>query len=195
MAQEFDRDEIIENLRLLSEWLSVKYPEEVIELTVVGGAAMALAGFKDQTRDIDLLAPARLPAPLKAGIRHVSKAKRLPPEWINTSAANVLAKAGKLKTLPDYFSEISRTILIGRNLKVSIVGRQALLSLKLWAASPSYSKHTTDIKRMQPTTGEMKKAVSFVLNIDSTELRRNDLRILLKEMGFEFDEVAGSDKG
>ena len=114
MAQEFNRDEIIENLRLLSEWLSVKYPDEVFELTVVGGAAMALAGFKDQTRDIDLLAPARLPAPMKAGIRHVSKAKRLPPEWINTSAANVLAKAGKLKILPDYFSEISGTIEVGR---------------------------------------------------------------------------------
>lgn len=195
MAQEFDRDAIIENLRLLSEWLSVKYPEEVIELTVVGGAAMALAGFKDQTRDIDLLAPARLPAPLKDGIKHVSKAKRLPPEWINTSAANVLTKAGQIKILPDYFSEISRTIEFGRNLRVSILGRQALLSLKLWAANPSYSKHTTDIKSMQPTTGEMKKALSFVLNIDNTELRRNDLRILLKEMGFEFDEVAGSNKG
>jgi len=91
MAQEFDRDAIIENLRLLSEWLSVKYPEGVIELTVVGGAAI--------------------------------------------------------------------------------------------------------IKSMQPTTGEMKKALSFVFNIDNTELRTNDLRILLKEMGFEFDEVAGSNKG
>jgi len=195
MEQEFDRDEIIENLRLLSEWLNIKYPGEVIELTIVGGAAMALTGFKNQTRDIDLLAPARLPAPLKAGIRHVSKAKRLPPEWINTSAANVLAKAGKLKILPDYFSEISKTIEIGGNLKVSMLGRQALLSLKLWAASPSYSKHTTDIMSMRPSTGEMKKAVDFVLNIDSTELRRNDLRILLKQMGFDIDEVVGSDTG
>lgn len=195
MVQQFDRDEIIENLRLLAEWLSIKYPGEVIELTIVGGAAMALTGFKDQTGDIDLLAPARLPAPLKAGIRHVSRAKRLPPGWINTSAANVLAKAGKLKILPDYFSEISKTIEVGRNLKVGILGRQALLSLKLWAASPSYSKHTTDIKSMRPTTREMKKAVDFVLNIDSSELRRNDLRIVLKQMGFDFDEIVGSDTG
>jgi hypothetical protein len=114
VQQEFDRDQIIENLRLLSEWLSIKYPGEVIELIVVGGAAMALTGFKNQTRDIDLLAPARLPVPLKAGIRHVSKAKRLPPEWINTSAANVLAKAGRLEILPDYFNEISKTIEVGR---------------------------------------------------------------------------------
>jgi hypothetical protein len=156
---------------------------------------MALTGFKDQTRDIDVLTPARLPAPLKAGIRHISKVKRLPPEWINTSAANVLAKAGRLKILPGYFSEISQTIEVGRNLKVSIPGRQALLSLKLWAADPSYSKHTSDIKSMQPTTEEMQKAVSFVLNIDSTDLRKNDLQILLKQMGFEFDEVAGSNKG
>ena len=48
---------------------------------------------------------------------------------------------------------------------------------------------------MRPTAGEMKKAVDFVLNIDSTELRRNDLRILLKQMGFDIDEVVGSDTG
>jgi hypothetical protein len=48
------------------------------------------------------------------------------------------------------------------------------------------------MKSMRPTTGEMKKAVDFVLNIDSTELRKNDLRILLKQMGFDFDEVVES---
>lgn len=55
MPREFDREGIIENLSLLSEWLSVKYPGQIFQLTVVGGAAMALEGFKDQTQDIDEL--------------------------------------------------------------------------------------------------------------------------------------------
>ena len=53
MAQELTKTEMLENLRLLSEWLRVKYPGETFQLTVVGGAAMALHGFKDQTKDID----------------------------------------------------------------------------------------------------------------------------------------------
>jgi len=73
MPQELSRSEILENLNLLSEWLRVKYPGETFELMVVGGAAMALSGFKDQTRDIDLLRPERLPASLKAGIAHISE--------------------------------------------------------------------------------------------------------------------------
>ena len=45
--------QVIGNLEILSEWLSVKYPDDTFELVVVGGAAMALDEFKDQTRDID----------------------------------------------------------------------------------------------------------------------------------------------
>lgn len=97
MPQEFNRRDIVENLNLLSEWLRVKRPGETFELTVVGGAAMALNGFKDQTKDIDLLFPERLPAALKDGINHVSKTKRLSPEWINTNAANIIGNVKPLE--------------------------------------------------------------------------------------------------
>jgi len=53
MPTDLIRTQILENLKLLSEWLSVKYPDDTFELVVVGGAAMALDEFKDQTRDID----------------------------------------------------------------------------------------------------------------------------------------------
>jgi hypothetical protein len=153
---------------------------------------MALEGFKDQTQDIDVLRPGTLLSPLKDAITHVSRAQRLPLEWINTHAASVLRKAKPSKRLPDYFNEISRTIEIGKNLTISVIGRQALLSLKLWAANPSYTKHTADLKKLRPNQEEMKEAVSFVLGIDNTELRRNDLRILLNLMGFDFDELTGN---
>ena len=130
MPQGLTRGEILENLSLLSEWLRVKYPSDRFELIVVGGAAMTLNGFKDQTNDIDLLKPERLPISLRGGIAHISRAKRLPSEWINTNAANILRRVKPLKELPDYFNEISQTIDISENLKVNLIGRQALIALK-----------------------------------------------------------------
>lgn len=78
MSIDLNRAQILENLEILSEWLSVKYPHDNFEMFVVGGAAMALDEFKDQTKDIDLLFPEILPAALIEGIAHVSRAKRLP---------------------------------------------------------------------------------------------------------------------
>ena len=57
MPTDLTKTQILENLNLLSEWLSVKYPDDTFELVVVGGAAIALDEFKDQTRDIDRIQP------------------------------------------------------------------------------------------------------------------------------------------
>ena len=194
MPTDLTRTQILENLKLLSEWLSVKYPDDTFELVVVGGAAMALDEFKDQTRDIDLLLPEILPAALKEGIAHVSRAKRLPPEWINTNAANILKKLKPIKGLPEYFNEISRTVDIGDNLKITLIGRQALIGMKLLASSPSYTKHTDDIRSLNPRKEEIEEAVRFVLSIDNDELRKEDLRIVLKALGYNFDEFTGNSK-
>jgi hypothetical protein len=172
MAQELTKTEMLENLRLLSEWLRVKYPGETFQLTVVGGAAMALHGFKDQTKDIDLLRPETLPTSLKDGIAHISKVKGLSAEWINVQAANIFRKLGQSKRLPDYFKQISRTIEVGDNLKMHLIGRQALITLKLYASTPTYTKHTIDIKSLKPA-----------------EPRRDDLKLVLSDIGFDYDEV------
>jgi len=194
MTTNLSKTQILENLEVLSEWLSVKYPDDTFELVVVGGAAMALDEFKDQTRDIDLLLPEILPAALKEGIAHVSRAKKLPPEWINTNAANILKKLKPTKGLPEYFNEISRTIDIGDNLKITLIGRQALIGMKLLASTPSYTKHTDDIRSLNPRKEEIEEAVRFVLSIDNDELRKEDLRIVLKAIGFDFDEFTGNSK-
>ena len=194
MPADLNKTQILENLEVLSEWLSVKYPDNTFELVVVGGAAMALDEFKDQTRDIDLLLPEILPAALKEGIAHVSRAKRLPPEWINTNAANILKKLKPTKGLPEYFNEISRTIDIGDNLKITVIGRQALIGMKLLASTPSYTKHTDDIRSLNPRKEEIEEAVRFVLSMDNDELRKEDLRIVLKSIGFDFDEFTGNNK-
>ena len=48
MATDFNKAQILDNLEILSEWLSVKYPNDTFNLLVVGGAAMALDDFKDK---------------------------------------------------------------------------------------------------------------------------------------------------
>ena len=67
MAKPLKDREIMENFKLLADWLRVKYPGEHFELIVAGGSAMALEGFKDQTTDIDILRPEVLPNPIKNG--------------------------------------------------------------------------------------------------------------------------------
>jgi hypothetical protein len=189
VATRLGRSEIVQNLKLLSEWLRVKHPEVTVELTVVGGAALALMGFEKQTGDIDILVPDALPEAVKRGIVQVAKAKRLPPGWINPDAANIFRDLRRRKTLPQYFRKAWRTLEIGKNLKVNVIGRQALISMKLYAATPSFAKHTQDLVKLGPSAEEVKEALRFVLSVDSHESRQNDLRIILKGLGFEFDEL------
>jgi len=66
--------------------------------------------------------------------------------------------------------------------------------MKLLASTPSYTKHTDDIRSLNPRKEEIKEAVRFVLSIDDDELRKEDLRIVLKAIGFDFDEFTGNSK-
>ena len=189
MVKPLKDSEIIENLELLADWLRVKHPGERFDLTVAGGAAMILEGFKDQTKDIDLLKPQVLPDSIIQGIAHIGRVKKLGLEWLNTNLAHMLSKVIGAAELPAYFNEISRTIEVSDNLKISLIGRQALISLKMYAATPSYSKHTEDISNLRPNKEEITEAVRFVISIDNSKPRQDDLRIVLKSLGFNFDEI------
>jgi hypothetical protein len=189
MVKALKGNEIVENLKLLADWLRVKYPGEHFELIVAGGAAMTLEGFKGQTTDIDLLGPKVLPDSIKKGIAHVGRAKKLGPEWLNTSLANMLSKAAGPVRLPEYFSEISRSIEVSDNLKIGLISRQALISLKMYATTPSYRKHTMDLSNLRPSKKEITEALRFVMSIDDSDPREDDLRIVMKDLGFDFDEI------
>ena len=189
MVNTLKDNEIMENLGLLADWLRVKHPGERFELTVAGGAAMILEGFKDQTKDIDLLKPQVLPDSIIQGIEHIGRVKKLSPEWLNTNLAHMLSKVIGAAELPAYFNEISRTIEVSDNLKISLIGRQALISLKMYASTPSYSKHTEDISNLRANKEEITEAVRFVVSIDNSNPRQDDLRIVLKRLGFNFDEI------
>ena len=119
----------------------------------------------------------------------IGKIRRIGSGWLNSNVANMLFKAKGSTVLPEYFNEISRTIEIGRNLRISLIGRQALISLKSYAATPSYRKHTDDLNRLAPNIAEITEAVRFILSIDGTDVRKDDLRIVLKDLRFDFDDI------
>lgn len=101
----------------------------------------------------------------------------------------MLSKVRGSAELPQYFNELSRTIQVGDNLKIGLIGRQALISLKMYAASPSYSKHTDDIKSLHPNRDEVSEAIRFVMKMDDSNPRKDDLRVVLKRLGFDFDRI------
>jgi len=194
MAKALREKQILENLKMLADWIRVKHPGDSFELVLVGGAAMTLQGFKDQTKDIDVFRPEVLPEPIVNGVASIGKIRRLGSGWLNSDVANMILKIKGSAVLPEYFNEVSRTIEVGENLRVSLIGRQALISLKLYAATPSYRKHTDDINRLETNSQEITEAVRFVLSFDETHVRKDDLRIVLKNLGFDFDDIYGNIK-
>ncbi len=191
MNSSISRQEIIENLELLSDWLRVKAPGAQFELLVVGGAALALTGCKKQTHDIDLLKPHPLSEPLRRGIQAIAKARKISADWLNDSAARVLNTGARSpsKRLPQYFDEITESIPIGENLRIQLIGRQALISMKLFACNPSVRKHIDDLRVLRPTAEEIKIAALFCLERDPHPTSRRDLVQVINELGFEVDEV------
>jgi len=181
------KEEILESLGWLSDWLQQKHPGKRFELVLVGGAALALHGLKDQTVDIDLFSPDPLPEPLRNGAAHIGRVRKLGREWINTNVAGMLKQC--FPALPAYFYQTSLRVEIGQNLVVHTMGRQAMISLKRYAASPVVEKHTQDLAQLAPGRDEIEKAVRFVCSVDSTAVRRHDLRLILEKLGFQADDV------
>ncbi len=119
---------------------------------------------------------------LVGGAAHIGRVRKLGPEWINTNVAVMLRQS--VPSLPDCFRETSRSVEIGGNLCVHVIGRQALISLKLYAASPVVDKHTKDLAQLEPERGEIEEAVRFVLSVDGTEVRRRRLEGDPQKAGF-----------
>lgn len=78
---------------------------------------------------------------------------------------------------------------VSDNLKIGLISRQALISLKLYATTPSYRKHTVDLSNLRPSRKEITEALRFVMSIDDSDPRKDDLHIVMKDVGFDFDEI------
>lgn len=183
MDDRLGADAILDYLGALSQWLRVRAPEERHCLYVVGGAALALCGFTRTTYDVDLLRPTQLSSSLRQGAAAVARARHLAPSWLETGPAEIFRRLGRPKIFPAYFPEAARTISMGESLVVEVASRQALLSLKLLAASPSARKHLDDIHVMAPGRDEILEALRFVLDVDNSPPRHEELQEVLELLG------------
>lgn len=182
-------EKYLELLSLLSDWLHVKYPGQSWTLLIIGGAALAFTNHKETTLDIDVLAPYPLPNPIRDGVKAIAKAKRISNDWLNAGAGAVLAQSAAPHQLPFYFSQYETLIPVGNNLSIALPVRQALISSKLLAASPSFAKHTEDLKQLKPSMAELSEAVRFVCSCDSSDIRKQDLMLICRALGEECNDI------
>src|SRR5688500_16614658 len=136
-------------------------------LVVVGGMAMNLRGYYPRaTADVDVIARVDprshgpmltlvsaepLPEALQEAISRVARDFGLPPDWMNSVVANQW-RAG---LPPGLESDIEWRRYGG--LQVGLVGRSALVALKLFAALDCgpRSVHMQDLIRLAPSPEEM----------------------------------------
>ena len=145
------------------------------EVAAIGGGALLLLGrIIRPTRDLDIVAlldenvlisAHPLPAPLLTAIREVGLALKLPENWINSAPAD-LWKMG----LPEGFQDRLEPIHFG-GLTLYCASRFDQICFKLYASvdqGPN-SKHFEDLKRLQPSQEELKKAAIWCQTHDVSE--------------------------
>jgi len=143
-------------------------------ILVVGGAVLVLRGWVERsTQDIDVIAmrlpasaellPPEFQAPLVDAIQRVALDRGLPADWLNTAVA-MQWRTGLPPTLD---SDIEWRTFAG--LQVGLAGRQAMLALKLFAATDRGpdSVHCRDLLVLAPTDAELEAAAAWVRTQDA----------------------------
>lgn len=162
-------------LSAVGELLSAE--DSRVAVVVVGGAALALLGFVSRgTFDIDVIARAEesqggwtliqaepIPVALRNAIAAVARDLDLPSDWMNT----VVGRQWPQGLPPDLLSDITWRSFGG--LSVGLVGRGALVALKLFAAADRgpASVHVQDLIALAPDDAELDEAAGWVRGQDA----------------------------
>jgi hypothetical protein len=188
------------NSRLLDEALATL--GEVLEargltyeIVAVGGSALMLLGLVARpTRDLDALAlvendtyvPADpLPLPLEEAITAVGRALGLSDDWLNAGPTEILRFG-----LPAGFEQRVQRRSYG-GLTLQVAGRLDQVYFKLYAAvdQGAGSKHAADLRRLEPTRGELLSAARWSRTHDPSNGYRDMLVAMLKGLGVEADDA------
>ncbi len=171
-----------------------------VEWVVCGGAALALQKLQSRaTQDIDVLADwnatdltvmciKEFPAKLKDCIQRVvanhPELEGLKSKWINLGPARIAAGG-----LPEGFEERLTKITFGDKLTLHLLGREDLLTLKLYAAAddqgPRREIHYHDLKALNPTFKELDTAIDWITKRTDFEKIHMGLRDTIRELGHE----------
>lgn len=174
---------------LTSDWLEellnavgshLEAQESEAAIVVVGGATLSVLGIVDRTtKDVDVIAqairddddnwtltpPVPLPEALQKAVALVGRDYGLGADWLNTEVG---AQWGQ--GLPDSILQDTEWRRYAA-LWVGFVGRQTLITLKLFAAvdRSAASVHYQDLLALQPTSSELATAEEWVMGQDTSE--------------------------
>lgn len=142
-------------------------------ILIVGGAALLLhEGLQRPTQDVDVIAFStgnerlrqsnELPQELAEAARDVAWMHGLDDDWLNTGALGALNDL--LPHLPVGFEDRARTESFGNSLLVSVLDRQDLIRLKLYAAYDvgTGETHLADLVVIRITAGELRDAATWI---------------------------------
>ena len=182
---------LITAFELLDDFL-VSGRSAPVWLVVGGGSALLVQQLSSrQTKDVDVMALREwegnvvsaypLPAAVKAAASRVAGELRLQPDWINGAAS---LHGFDLSLLPPFFWLDLDTREYGRNLKISFIGRQGLILLKIGAAlDRDQRRDVEDLLCLRPTRGETKESLLWVLRNLHGSTMPPKLPTLLSELG------------
>ncbi len=184
-------DDLSLALQLLGEILAEDQSASVW-LVVGGGSALLAQRLGSRpTKDVDVMALREwegnvvsaypLPDAVKAAASRVAGELRLQPDWINGAAS---LHGFDLSLLPPFFWLDLDTREYGRNLKISFIGRQGLILLKIGAAlDRDQRRDVEDLLCLRPTRGEMEDSLRWVLRHIHESTSHPKLPTLLTELG------------
>lgn len=157
-----------------------------LTITVCGGAALMMLGLVDRTtKDIDLVEPRKLPKEFGQAADIVAREYGLPGNWINQGPKE-LAEMG----LPPHFDDRAVVRKYGRRLTARIASRLDQIFFKIYAAVDRGGYHADDLKKLNPSQGELKAGATWCMTHDVSPGFKEILTDMLEKLGYE--EVARS---
>lgn len=193
LVMPFDHDSLEQALVTLGDLLKARGEEH--DLAVVGGGALLILGLIERpTKDLDVVAQIQLekwsraepfPKGLAEAVRDVARALGLANDWLNPGPTDLLELG-----LPAGFAQRAVVHRYG-SLTIRFASRQDQIAFKLYATvdqGPN-SKHFADLRRLEPTAGELLEGARWTRTHDPSEGFHWMLSRALRAMGVDPDDV------
>ncbi|MFO7735601.1 MAG: hypothetical protein R6W70_05225 [bacterium] len=190
----FDREQLLEALKLLSERLRLNKGGHYA-LLVCGGSALIALNYKNRvTKDVDVVAlilgdmllsdPDPLPEELVIAAKEVSTDLALPFDWLNNGPSK--GEGGLFRMgLPEGIEKRSKKQSFGENLTVFWIDRIDQIHFKLYASIDRGGYHVDDLLELNPLPDEILAASRWCMTHDVSEGFRQILISFLGKFGYD----------
>lgn len=193
-TEKFDRERLLEALKLLSERLRLNKSGQYA-LLVCGGSALIALNYKDRvTKDVDIVAlilgdlllsdPDPLPEELTKAAKEVSADMALPSDWLNNGPSR--GEGGLFRMgLPEGIEKRAKKQSFGENLTVFWIDRIDQIYFKLYASIDRGGYHVDDLLELNPSADEILSAAKWCMTHDVSEGFRQILISFLGKFGYD----------